>query len=134
MLANELILVLFVGGLLGMVGQGIRTIVGLKKVYDQSVRQATAFTELFQGSQISLSLLIGFVAGVLGVISFFDPASTKFTKETLLTLIGIGYAGSDFIEGFIKKYLPPVSVAGVSGASGVPDPANTRGDNEPAVG
>lgn len=132
MIASDLILVLAVGGLLGMVGQAIRTIVGLKKVYDQSVRQNTAFGELFQSNQIALSLLIGFVAGILGIIGFFDPASTKFTKDMLLTLIGIGYAGSDFIEGFIKKYLPSDSAPAQPAAAGAP-PAQA-GDDQPAVG
>lgn len=133
MAASDLILVLFVGGLLGMVGQGIRTIVGLKKVYDQSVRETKAFSQLFDSSMIGLSLMIGFVAGVLGVISFLDPASTKFTKETLVTLIGIGYAGSDFIEGFVKKYVPSKSASDTPAPS-VTTPQGGGGDDQPAVG
>ncbi len=123
MMPSDLILVLLTGGLLGMVGQGMRTIVGLKKVYDQSMRETRPFAELFAGSQVALSLLIGFVAGILGIISISDLLSVKLDKQTIATLIGIGYAGSDFIEGFIKKYAPS--------SPGAPGAAN---ENQPAVG
>ena len=89
---------------MGVVGQGIRIVVGLKKKYDESVRSGKKWEDIFDAWQLWISILISFiigiVAGILGVINYIDQA---ITKEFLLTLIGIGYAGTDFIEGFIKK-------------------------------
>jgi len=95
---------LLLGGLLGVVGQGIRVVVGLKKKYDESLRLNKDLKEIFDARQLWISILISFligtVAGILGVINYIDQA---ITKEFLFTIIGIGYAGTDFIEGFIKK-------------------------------
>jgi len=95
---------LLLGGLLGMVGQGIRVMVGLKKKYDESLRSNKKWKDIFDARQLWISILISFligsVAGILGVINYIDQA---ITKEFLFTLIGLGYAGTDFIEGFIKK-------------------------------
>ncbi len=103
MAAQDLILMILIGGILGAVGQGIRVIVGLKKVYDESLQKGTTFSENFNGSSLLFSLFIGFVAGVLGMIGLEQFETMKVGKEQILTLIGIGYAGADFIEGFIKK-------------------------------
>ncbi|MBI3716553.1 MAG: hypothetical protein HY255_11220 [Betaproteobacteria bacterium] len=100
---------LLLGGILGMVGQGLRVIVGLKKANDDAHQAGKDFAELFSGATLMTSLFIGFVAGVLAVISLpdMDPNCTiKDCKTLMVTLIGAGYAGTDFIEGFIKKYLP----------------------------
>jgi len=87
-----------------MVGQGIRVMVGLKKKYDESIRSKKKWKEIFDARQLWISILISFligsVAGILGVINYMGQA---ITKEFIFTLIGIGYAGTDFIEGFIKK-------------------------------
>jgi len=95
---------LLLGGLLGMVGQGIRVMVGLKKKYDESLRSNKKLKDIFDARQLWISILISFligtIAGILGVINYIDQA---ITKEFLFTIIGIGYAGTDFIEGFIKK-------------------------------
>jgi hypothetical protein len=109
-----------VGGLFGAAGQGIRVIVGLKKVSDQATREQARFGEFFRPSSIAISLLIGFVAGVLGALAV-DVAPQEVKKETILTLLGIGYAGTDFIEGFIKKYLPGGGDVGGAAVGGAPD-------------
>jgi hypothetical protein len=62
---------------------------------------------MFQGSVFGISLLIGFIAGALAIIGITDSVEgTKLSKQIIVTLLGAGYAGTDFIEGFIKKYLP----------------------------
>jgi hypothetical protein len=98
---------LVLGGVLGTLGQGIRVIVGLKKQSDESAAKGRALKDDFDGTQLGVSLFIGFVAGGLGImtLSGFDT-SAAMTKETAFTVVGIGYAGADFIEGFISKYLP----------------------------
>lgn len=103
MAPQELILVILLGGILGTVGQGIRVIVGLKKLYDESLQKGIAFAQGFKGSTLLFSLLIGFIAGVLGVVGLENLDGRLIGREQVFTLIGIGYAGADFIEGFVKK-------------------------------
>ena len=89
---------LILGALLGAAGQGARVIVGLKKLYDTQ-----GFKSDFSGVQLIISLVIGAVAGVLGTLTLMgQPVDQKF----LLGLIAFGYAGADFIEGFMQTVLP----------------------------
>lgn len=131
MVAQDLILVILIGGILGMVGQGIRVIVGLKKLYDESLQKGVAFSENFNGSSLLFSLLIGFIAGVLGMIGLENFETMKIAKEHILTLIGIGYAGADFIEGFIKKNTVQFTGATVGAAAGA---ARTDDADQPPMG
>lgn len=113
---------LLVGGLLGLVGQGIRVIVGLKKLHEEAEAAATAaappvgttaavpapaatravFNQKFDVRQIWLSLFIGFIAGCLAGVATEDLIPPK----AQLGVIAAGYAGTDFIEGILKKLLP----------------------------
>lgn len=43
------------------------------------------------------------IAGVLCVIELLG---TEITKEFMITLIAVGYAGTDFIEWFMKRSIP----------------------------
>ena len=105
--AADWIIALVLGGILGMIGQGIRVVVGLKKINDQASKTNQAFSEIFQGSVLAISLLIGFIAGALAMIGVScNLVEARPSKELILTLIAAGYAGTDFIEGFIRKYLP----------------------------
>jgi hypothetical protein len=105
MIPQDWIIVILTGGILGAVGQSIRVIVGLKKVYDESLQRGTSFSQDFNGSSLLFSLLIGFIAGVLGIVGLVGvkDAGDNLTREQVITLIGLGYAGADFIEGFVKK-------------------------------
>ena len=102
--AASLVMMLLVGGILGMVGQGVRTIVGLKKLSEKTKQDGKSFGEDFKPSTLIVSLIIGFIAGVLGIVSLDMGDEGVVDKATILTLLGIGYAGTDFIEGFIRKY------------------------------
>ena len=107
MTALDWITGILLGGLLGILGQGIRIIVGLKKLNDEASAESVSFGSKFQAGRLGLSLLIGFIAGALAMIGFSDPPGMATpTKELIITLLGAGYAGTDFIEGFIHKYLP----------------------------
>lgn len=92
---------ILLGTVLGMTGQIARTVVGLKKMYD-ALSQGR-IEDRFSTRQFFISLLIGGVAGTFGAISLLGEA---VNKQVLLTLIATGYAGADFIEGFMRKKLP----------------------------
>lgn len=125
--ASLIVIPLLLGGLLGLIGQSIRIIVGLKKTYDTSQQQHVAVKEVFYGKQLLVSLLIGFVAGCLITLVRFNFGSKDpmlWGRDLVIEVIAVGYAGTDFIEGFVKKYLPasdsstppatPASEAGLS--------------------
>jgi hypothetical protein len=105
MTANDWITRFLVGGLFGALGQGVRVVVGLKKLNDSAVQSRTPLAEVFSASTLLVSLLIGFVAGVLGMLSA-DVDLQSITRQNILLLIGTGYAGADFIEGFVRKNIP----------------------------
>ena len=93
MTATDWVTGLLLGGLLGMLGQGIRIIVGLKKLNDEASVQGASFGSKFEGSRLGLSLLIGFIAGGLAVIGFAEsPGITTPSRELIVTLLGAGYA------------------------------------------
>jgi hypothetical protein len=101
---NTLIIIL-IGAILGAVGQGIRVIVGVKKVNDTAVKTNTAVTDVLDYRQMAFSLVIAFaIGGVAGVLAAVTSDNIQFTKATIIAFITVGYAGTDFIEGFIKKY------------------------------
>ena len=122
------VMTLILGGILGMVGQGIRVVIGLKKMNEIAAQEGKKFSELFQGNTLGLSLLIGFIAGALAMIGVTGSMEVNNpSKELIVTILGAGYAGTDFIEGFIKKNLP-------ASATGTQAIAKNDEIDQPAVG
>ena len=106
--AECILINLLLSGLLGLIGQGIRVIVGLKKLHEEAAAEnapnpKAAFDEKFDVRQLWLSLFIGFIAGCLANMG---RPKGEFTPEVQLAIIATGYAGADFIEGFLQKILP----------------------------
>jgi hypothetical protein len=100
----DLLAIILIGAILGGVGQGIRVIVGIKKVNDEALKKKLAVKELLEYKQILLSLVIGFAIGaVAGVLAAVSAPNIHLTKTVIFAFLGAGYAGTDFIEGFIKK-------------------------------
>ncbi len=106
---NETILInLILSGLLGLIGQGIRVVVGINKLQEESStgnseNAKAVFNSKFDVKQLLLSLFIGFMAGCLAGLIRDD---TEITKEVQMAIIAAGYAGTDFVEGILKKFLP----------------------------
>jgi uncharacterized membrane protein YeaQ/YmgE (transglycosylase-associated protein family) len=94
--------VIFLGGIAGALGQAARTIVGIKKVNDQAVAAHADPQDLIVASRLFISLTIGFVAGALAALAM-DVNVDAIAMAQILGLAGAGYAGADFIEGFINK-------------------------------
>ncbi len=75
-----------------------------------------------------LTMLIGFIAGALAIIGFSGTIDMDaFSNETIVTIIGAGYAGTDFIEGFVKKSIP-------AGQSNKPEVVEAKETEQPAMG
>ncbi|MDD4928347.1 MAG: hypothetical protein PHP85_03590 [Gallionella sp.] len=92
------------GGLLGTLGQGVRVIAGLKKANDSAAQQNQ--TTIIETSTLIISLFIGFTAGALALLATSGFTQIDISQSTAFALIAAGYAGTDFIEAFMKKYLP----------------------------
>jgi hypothetical protein len=90
--------ILIAGIILGALGQGARTIVGFKKLNDATDAQSAAV----DGWRLLISFGIGGVAGALAAVNVLPLAET-ISKEQLLGIAAAGYAGADFIEGFIGQ-------------------------------
>lgn len=93
---------ILLGAILGSAGQSIRVVVGLKKSNDKAAEGAKP-KDWLDSKQLLIGILIGAVAGILGAIYLCGEV---IDKQLLITLIAIGYAGTDFIEGFMKKKMP----------------------------
>ncbi len=92
---------ILLGGMAGTMGQGIRVFVGLKKLNDTTSKEERK--DEFNAGSLIVSLFIGFVAGALAMISL--GKKDVIDQQLIMTLIGAGYAGTDFIEGFMNKHL-----------------------------
>lgn len=95
------------GLLLGAVGQGARAVVGIKKQFDQAAQADSniEFQQWFNVQLLILSLAIGAIAGGLASLLLMGK---ELNTELLLGLVAAGYAGTDFIEGFMKTKTPQV--------------------------
>lgn len=102
--------ILAVAALLGVTGQGVRVIVGMKKLSDIASQQNTKVKDLIEPSSLLISLLIGLIAGVLaGVMDISFANDSQLSKSLLFSFLGAGYAGADFIEGFMHKAVPDLN-------------------------
>jgi len=99
------------GGFAGMLGQGARTIVGLKKMNDSASAETRMASDLLDVSRLLTSLAIGFVAGALAAVPLLNDLA-HVSAQQIFALAASGYAGADFIEGFMTRIL---------GAQGSPD-------------
>ncbi len=100
------ILQILLGAMLGLIGQGIRVVSGLKKLHDSAEQQNRPFGDMFDLATLAVSLLIGAIAGALAIIGVSGAGPTQLDRSTVIMLITSGYAGTDFIEAFMSRYLP----------------------------
>lgn len=120
---TDMLVLILLGGLLGAFGQGLRVVVGLKKVYDQAHSDKVDFVSMFDASKLMVSLFIGFLAGGIAILFMEKPV---MGNELYTMLIGAGYAGADFIEGFVQKSMPTAGAA----AAAAPGPADRHPNND----
>ncbi|MEO0388694.1 MAG: hypothetical protein AAF281_14420 [Pseudomonadota bacterium] len=103
--ADQWLFILSLGALAGGLGQVLRMVIGLKKALDpvKDPKDADISTK-----RIVISLLVGASAGALAaILTIQEP--TVISYQTILGLLAAGYAGADFIEGAMKKFVPQTS-------------------------
>lgn len=124
----ELLNNVLAGGVLGVLGQGVRIAVGLKKLHDSNTAKVAqdAAPEPFSPGRLLVSLFVGFVAGAIGMLVKNPTKATggDLSTEAIVTIIAVGYSGADFIEGLFNTYIqkfntPTPAVAMVAAAQPV---------------
>lgn len=102
--AQDILILILLGAILGMVGQGIRVIVGLKKLNNTAAELNIPSDDLFKMRQLVMSFFIAFAIGAIaGVLAAVTNINVKIDQSVIIAFITAGYAGTDFVEGFIKK-------------------------------
>ena len=97
------------GAMLGALGQAIRSIVGLKKLNDAVSNSPATVADVIQPSRLVTSLAIGAIAGSLASVSLIDNIHAVASAQ-IAALLGAGYSGADFIEGFMSRVTPSPGV------------------------
>lgn len=123
----------------GAGGQGARVIVGMKKLNDAASAETaagvpTSTKDLIVVSQLVVSLAIGAIAGGIVAATTMDPR-VGLTGEQIAGLAVAGYAGADFIEGFISRTTAaPGAAAGQEATGTAKTTASGLPDADDAVG
>ncbi len=130
----EIINSVLAGGLLGALGQGVRTAVGLKKFNEDNTAKVAENkpAEEFSTSRMVISIFIGFVAGAIGMLVKGSGLAVKgnYSTESIITIIAIGYSGADFIEGVFTTYIKKVAPVSTDTVSTGNLKNNTSSSNE----
>jgi predicted chitinase len=115
---GTILLALLLCGLLGVLGQGVRAIVGLKNAGALNSTTPSEQAE-FSLAYLALSLMIGFIAGIIAGIALnleniitVDPSNWKL----MLGIAGSGYVGADFIENAMSVVIPGTKTASTKAA------------------
>lgn len=98
---DEMLTMIILASILGMAGQVVRFIAGLRKSASASSK---SISEVIDSKQMLLGLLISLiVGGVAGVLASVNITSKHLDNSVIFALLAAGYAGTDLIEGFIIK-------------------------------
>jgi hypothetical protein len=68
MAPSLLLEVLLLSGVMGLLGQGARTVIGLKSMTDDAKALNVTPNDLFQAARLLTSLMIGFLVGVAAAL------------------------------------------------------------------
>jgi len=98
---DQMLTMIFLAAILGMAGQVVRFIAGLRK----SASGATgSISQIIDGKQLLLGLLISLiVGGVAGVLASINMTGKLLDNSVIIAFLAAGYAGTDLIEGFVIK-------------------------------
>jgi hypothetical protein len=128
MTAIQWLEIVALGIIFGALGQGARAIVGIKKLNDYADDTNPSST-LIDGMRLLISFGIGGVAGAFAAVTLITDLTKTVPLEQLFAIAAAGYAGTDFIEGFISR------ISGGQGkAATKSSAASTKDSSDDAVG
>jgi hypothetical protein len=109
----DILVTLVLGALLGMIGQGLRVWVGISKANADPANFNKKMDQYIETRRILFSFLYAFIIGALtGGTMAIGHIGERWDNSLIMAIITAGYAGTDFIEGFINKNLkgnPPIA-------------------------
>lgn len=121
--AKQWLIVVTIGIIFGALGQGARVVVGMKKLHDKS-SDDNPVSVMVDGVRLLISFGIGGIAGAFAAVTLIASGEgNNIEAQRLFAIAASGYAGSDFIEGFIGR---------ISGRPGKPGSGSQSSDD--AVG
>lgn len=115
---STVLVTLFACGVMGLVGQGCRVIVGLSTLAVYKVNAPPTSQDAFNLARLLFSLIVGFVAGfVTGMIQWstsqIEAIHVSVFNDMLKFAIA-GYIGTDAIEAFTTQFFEPALKPGTS--------------------
>ncbi|WP_342150885.1 hypothetical protein [Methylorubrum sp. SB2] len=135
---SQVLVALAVCGIMGMLGQGVRAIVGLKNAGSLNGTGGTPQSP-FDAAYLALSFMIGAIAGILaGLVTGLDQFTTALTLQKLLAIAASGYVGADFVENSMSLVLPrsapaPQAPSAPPSAPALPVPSPAPADIAPVA-
>jgi hypothetical protein len=105
---TQTLVILVEGALMGLLGQGSRAVAGLKSMSDDAQSLGVSSSDLFQAARLFVSCAIGVLVGLAAALIYLmsNPSGPP-DWHVLLGFAAAGYAGTDFLEAFISRYLTP---------------------------
>jgi len=83
---------------IGMMGQILRVFIGVYKLINDDANKGKPFSELMDYRRLLVSLVLGFILGGLSSFLF----SKDLARTDVLSIVAIGYSGTDGIEGILN--------------------------------
>jgi hypothetical protein len=136
MAVEEVLSSLLLGGVMGVIGQGARAAVGLKKLHDENASKPPNESDAFMASRLTVSLFLGFVAGVIAALSLGLDKLAGLGAGDISLLLGIaaaGYAGTDVIEAFVARTPGMGAASETPGSAGPAAPAKQESTDDSGV-
>jgi hypothetical protein len=97
MLALDYLPLLALGIVLGFLGQSIRALIGLRKVFLANNKVISKINYKY----LWLSLSIGSIIGCSGMLLIQQDFDEPLFYHHIMLIIAIGYAGTDAVEGLL---------------------------------
>jgi hypothetical protein len=91
--------IIAIGALMGIVGQGVRVTLGLRKVRD--TQRGDKLIEMIEPAKLAAGLLIGTFVSVTGAIA----AALGSAVSQMALLVAAGYSGADIAERLFARYI-----------------------------
>lgn len=95
MIAIDYLPLIALGAMLGVLGQSIRALIGIRKIYVTRDNP----NKLIDIKYLMISLLIGFVIGCCGLLLIHQDYDEPLFSHHIMLIIALGYAGTDVVEG-----------------------------------
>lgn len=97
---------ILLGVVMGVIGQGLRAAMGINKASLAAQAAGMRDEDVIHPWRTVMSLVLGGIAGALAAIT--TASEGPISTEMLLGFLAAGYAGSDFIEGVVTRFRPPL--------------------------